>query len=141
MKPLALNGIKAAYARQLGEVEQLERDIRRAKRDLLKIEQAIYLFDPAWSGSQEVPIRPVRPSRWGRRGRGTKTALEVLRASELPLTLNEIVIAVLQKLAMPIPPYAEQRRIMASFSWSLRRHIGKGVIRIEGKPNRWTVER
>ena len=70
-----------------------------------------------------------------------RAALDVLREATEPMTAHELAVAVLERLDMPIPPYPDLRRIMASFNGALARKEGKGIVCYPGKPKRWAVKR
>jgi hypothetical protein len=138
MASLAIRQLQDSYARKLGELRKLERETGVLRRDLRKLEQAMQVFDPALSGGDIRPIKPRKPSRWGKRGRGMIAAMEVLRDADRPLTTRQIIVRVLERLDMPAPPPKEMKRIVASFSGAFAR---KPLMqRIEGKPSRWVLE-
>ncbi|MEZ5734941.1 MAG: hypothetical protein R3E09_03900 [Novosphingobium sp.] len=129
-----LGGLEARYAAKLGELRRFERESGKLRRELAKIGATIQLYRPEWSGADVKPIKPRKPSRWGGRGRGIRTALDVLREAQGPLTTNEIARRVLERLDMPVPPLKELRLILASFNGALTKRIGEGVICHAGPP-------
>jgi hypothetical protein len=134
-----VSALRSKYAELVGLIAKHERDAKRLRIDAAHIEAAIRLFD---SGHDVVSItgkRPKKPSRWVKQGHGTRTALEVLKRTESPLTAHEIALAAMRLRGMPIEDGVTVKAVAASLRGSLMRRIGKGVIRHDGFPKRWSL--
>lgn len=140
MTTIMIQGLHDAYAHKLGELRKHERAAGRLRRELGTLQQAIWLFEPGWSGAEVHPIQPKRPSRWGSRGQGMRAVMEVMGEADAPLTVREIATLALQRRGKAVPPQSEFRHIAASLTGTLRRKIGKGIVRHTGEPTRWSLE-
>jgi hypothetical protein len=135
-----LSALQAKHRRIKGRITALESEASDLRVDLASVEHVIRLFQQDWR-DENGSIAPRKPCRWDRRGEGIKTALAVLREATEPMTAREIALAVWERTKVPMPPKEEFYRITSTFNMALSRRIGKGVIRHEGKPMRWSIER
>lgn len=135
-----LTALQAKHRRIKGLIIKLESEESGLRADLASVEHVIRLFQQDWQ-DDSTAIVPRKPCRWDRRGDGVKTALAVLRDATEPMTAREIALAVWERTKVPMPPKNEFYRITSAFNMAMARRVGKGVIRHEGKPVRWSVKR
>lgn len=136
-----LTALHTKYSQLMGQLRQRECEAERLRGDLAHIEAVIRLYRPDWSGDSIKPRFVPKPSRWGGRGEGLRTALAILREADAALTTREIVVRVLERRGQDEPPYDELKLICASFNGALRNRIGRGVRLVDGYPKRWEIER
>ncbi len=105
--------------------------------DLEAVERVIRMYDAAWT--PQAPNRPRRPAIMERFGALTTGALEVLREADRPLKTRDIARMVLAKRG--VYDATSISGATTSIAVGLKSRIGKGVIRHEGKPFRWSLER
>jgi hypothetical protein len=136
-----LTALYDKYASVMGALRKSEGEADKHRTDLEHIEAAIKLFKPDWTGEGIKPRKAHRASRWPSRGVGMKTALSILRTATDPLTTRQIVLMVLERHNMPEPDYDELKLICASFNSALRnKSLKGGLMLVEGKPLRWSLE-
>lgn len=139
--PIVLHALFDRYNRTKGHLRHHEAQCDDLRADLVHLEATIQMFRAEWTGDESQPVAPYKPSRWLKRGQGIQTALAVLRDATAPMTAREIALAVSERLGRPAPPESELRRISSGFNRNLAGRIGKGVVRHDGKPWRWSIER
>ena len=139
--PHVISALRGKYAEIMGQITKHERDLERLRIDAAHIESAIRLFDPSYEVATISGKRPKKPSRWARQGAGTRTALEILRQADRPLTAHEIALAAMHRHGMPTDDGDTVKAVAASLRGGLMRRIGKGVIQHDGFPKLWSIER
>ena len=127
------------YRQIKGELTALDNQSEKLRADMMNLEKTIMLFANDWSGDDLKGRKPNRPSRWAKRGLGQQTALALLREATAPMSSREIVIAITERLDMPMPVPKILYQQSASMNTQLSTRIGKGVVRHEGKPIRWSI--
>jgi hypothetical protein len=133
--------LKGKYARLLGEAIVHEREAVRLRQMLANVEASIALFDARIIAQSIKPIRPHKPSRWGKRGGGVQIYLEILRKADRPLTSLEIATKAALLDTHADCSHASVKALVGPINRSLGLRIGKGVALIEGHPKRWALER
>jgi hypothetical protein len=131
-----VEALSAKHARLQGCIARDCPDKATYMADLQHVEHVIRMYAPKWEPPD--PINPRGPAILGSYGAMTRGALDVLRTADRPLTTMEIACAVADRSAV-----VDNRHIKAigySIHMGLRRRVGKGVVRVEGRPVRWTVE-
>lgn len=132
-----ISALKGKYARLLGEAIAHEREVARLRSLLANIEVSIALFDAKIIAQSIKPIRPHKPSRWGKRGGGVQIYLEILRKADRPLTSLEIATKAATFDIHADCSKASIKSLVGPINRSLRLRIGRGVMLVEGKPIRW----
>lgn len=140
-EPHVISALNAKYVRIKGQIISKERELEGLRIDLGHVEETIRLFKDDWRDADMPAVAPRKPSRWSRRGQGIRTALDVLNEASQPMTAWEIAIAVMDRLQQPEPTADTLARQASTFNGLLRRRIGKGVVRHDGKPWRWSLMR
>jgi hypothetical protein len=134
-----ISALNAKYVRIKGQIITKERELEGLRIDLVHVEETIRLFKNDWDDADRLAVAPRKPSRWLRRGQGIRTALDVLREASTPLTAREIALAVMDRLQQPKPSADALERQASTFNGLLRRRIGKGIVRHDGTPWRWSL--
>jgi hypothetical protein len=129
--------LERKYAHLLGCQKRLRYPSLSLAADLAHIEAVVRLFDPSWDKAGVRPVIPSTLSRWGKKGLGMRTAIEILKRADTPLTTRKIATQVLERLGLPKPDRWEFNSLCASFHTSLSHQIGKGLVVVEGRPRRW----
>ncbi|MEP7349415.1 MAG: hypothetical protein ABI668_05620 [Sphingorhabdus sp.] len=133
-----LTALQDKYRRTKGQLSALDAQAAQLRIDLDHIEHVIRLFQQDWR-ADNTTIVPRKPSRWQKRGQGIQTALAVLREASEPMTVREIVLAVYNRLGQPLPTKDELRRQVSTIGARITLSEGKSVVRVEGKPIRWSI--
>jgi hypothetical protein len=133
--------LKGKYARLLGEAIVHEREAVRLRSLLVNIEVSIALFDKRIAAQSIKPMRPHKPSRWGKRGGGVQIYLDILRKANGPLTSLEIATKAAALNIQVDCSVASIKALVGPINKSLGLRIGRGVTLVDGCPKRWVVER
>lgn len=131
--------LKGKYARLLGEAIVHEREAVRLRHMLANIEVSISLFDDRIIAQSIKPIRPHKPSRWGKRGGGVQIYLEILRKADRPLTTLEIATKAAAFDVHADCSKASIKALVGPINKSLGLRIGKGAVLVDGHPKRWLI--
>lgn len=137
--PHIISILTKKHAKLQGELRKSDQRSRALIKDLYHIEHVIRMYRREWEPKQVKPIRPRKPSQWRRARVGIRHALEVLKQAEAPLTSVELALKALERAGEPIPDKWAVWSIANSFGTSLSRHVGKGVVMVEGRPRRWSI--
>ncbi len=86
-----------------------------------------------------APIRPLVNRRGRNGGMWTRMALDVIRQANRPMTGREIAKAIVRREGITDPNTLAS--IECSLQVTLERREGQGVLRAEGSPKRWEIER
>jgi hypothetical protein len=133
-----LPALQERYAKMLGELKACDERGEQLRAELSHMEAVIKIYRTDWTGEDVVPRRPSYHGRYVKIGRGTQTALQVLRDADEPLTIREIVVKVMDKLEIPITAGA-----VKSLDSTLRYTLGKktSVVSVEGRyPKRFSIK-
>ena len=139
-EPHVLTALQDKYRRVKGQIATLDAQATHLRIDLDHIEHVIRLFQQDWR-ADNAAIVPRKPSRWQKRGQGIQTALAVLRDAAEPMAVREIVLAVCDRLGQPVPTKDELRLQVSTIGARIKQSEGKGVVRYDGKPFRWSIDR
>jgi hypothetical protein len=92
-----------------GQIEKNREEARRLTEDMKHVEAVIKLFDPAYSVQAIAARRRQNFNKWFERGTMFRAAVDVLKASPLPMTLREIVRSVLARQGVTAPDPKDMR--------------------------------
>jgi hypothetical protein len=126
------HGLKRQYAYTLGMIARGE----DRSEDLAHLAAVICIFQP---DADLAAIRPVRPCRKDR-AKWLQAGLEVLRKEGSPMTGRAIARRLLEARGIPLTE-KNLKRAECSLYFSFGRMEGDGLMRAEGSPKRWAVER
>jgi hypothetical protein len=98
------------------------------------------MFDPEFNARAIAARRRVTGNPWFKRGTMFRVALEALRAAPEPMTVREIVDAVLVRKGIQDATAKQHEMLQQAIRSSLENHVGKTVERVgEGSPMRWRL--
>lgn len=124
-----------------GKLKESERNSSELRRSLVHIEAVLKLFRSDFQTARIIAKRPKQPIRWGKRGQGWYSALEILRYADSPMSAREIGIQVARKLGVETGG-EPLRYLVTSLADSLQRGMRKGVVvQIGSYPRRWQINR
>jgi hypothetical protein len=134
---MAERHVTAALRRKYAELKGIlkfrpEMDAEPTLEALRHVAAVLRMFAPAEDLAAIKPVRPYKPDRslW------TRSALDMLRTADRPLTAREIA---LRLIAAGVGERADLSSIECSLHASLARIEGRGLERLEGAPKRWRV--
>jgi hypothetical protein len=68
-----------------------------------------------------------------------RAALEIMRASGVPMTADEISLALYRSKGVENPTREDMRHMGGAVSKSMQTHKGKSVVGHGGRPQRWRL--
>lgn len=108
--------------------------------DMKHVEAVIRMFDPAYDVRAIAVRRRNRENPWFKRGEIIRAALDVLRATEGPMTTKDICRRLLADKGVAEPTGAQIRNLVGAVHRSLQGHKGRTVEAVgEGMPVRWRL--
>jgi len=127
------------FAEIKGKLKASEKHSRNLRADLTHLDAVLRLFRTNYETAKIIAKRPKRPIRWGKRGQGWRTAIDVLRRADAPMTAREIGLQAARKLGVETKG-EPLRYLVTSIGDSLQRASKKGVVRQIGDyPRRWEI--
>ena len=132
--------LQRKYAELLGELMEGNARVEALSVDIAAMERVMRLYRADWTGEDVKPRRPSYPSRYLKVGQGVQTALDVLRTATEPMTVREVVAAIMDRLAIPHSPGAV-KSLESSVRFCLEKRIGTGIVAVSERPRRFAVER
>jgi len=125
------------HAELAGKLLANKREAIRLRTAMMQVEAVMKMLNPA------VNIRLIAPKRrnmgnpWFKRGTLYRSAVDVLRRAERPMTAREIADA-LTAGKTPEPTRKQTANLQAAILAALRKRNGSSVIG-EGDPARWML--
>jgi hypothetical protein len=124
-----------------GRILDNKRQAERLAADAVAVESVIKMFDPEFNARGIAARRRVTGNPWFKRGTLFRGALDVLRAAQAPMTVREIVDAMLAAKGVTEPTAKQHNDLQSGLRASLEGHVGKTVERVgEGSPMRWALK-
>ena len=129
------------YGEIKGQLKASEKHSRKLRANLGHLDAVLKLFRSDYETAKIIAKRPKRPIRWGKRGQGWRTALEILRHAQAPMSARELGLQIASKLGVEREG-EPLRYLVTSIADSLQRAAKKGIItQIGGHPRRWEIVR
>jgi hypothetical protein len=123
-----------------GRILDNKRQAERLAADAVAVEAVIKMFDPEFNARAISARRRVTGNPWFKRGTMFRSALDVLRASKEPMTVREIVDALMASKGITDATTKQFNDLQSGLRASLEGNSGKTVERVgEGLPMRWRV--
>lgn len=122
-----------------GALERAERAIE-IREHLVHIAYVIRLYIPDWDSATAEPIRPhskqsvAPPGGWG------EATLDVLRETEEPLAISEIIAAICERYEIDYSSVKLREQYRPVINGVLKRLSGV-VVADESEPRRWALRR
>jgi hypothetical protein len=110
-----------------GRILENKKQALRLAEDARSVEAVIRMFDPEFNARAITARRRVTGNPWFKRGTMFRAALEALRAAEGPMTVREIVDAILAAKGVTDATEKQYRDLQSGLRASLAGHDGKTV--------------
>src|SRR5580704_14950432 len=110
-----------------GRILDNKRQAERLAEDAVAVEAVIKLFDPEFNARAIAARRRVTGNPWFKRGTLFRGALDVLRAAQGPMTVREIVDAMLAAKGITDATAKQHNDLQGGLRASLEAHAGKTV--------------
>jgi hypothetical protein len=123
-----------------GRILENKKEALRLADDARSVEAVIRMFDPEFNARAIAARRRVTGNPWFTRGTMFRSALEAMRAAQGPLTVRELVDAILAAKGITDATAKQHEMLQQAARSSLENHVGKAVERVgEGSPMRWKL--
>ena len=136
----AISALLKLRTRLAPDIKENRDQAKRLASDMKAVETVIRMLEPGYDTRHMGHRRRFKPNAWFRKGEAYRSALDVLRKAERPLTAREIVMRMLAARGIKNAT-AKQILILAqAVQNSCRNHLGKTTRRMgEGIPRRWAL--
>ena len=125
------------HAELAGKILDNKAEADRLREAMVHVEAVIKLLDPTHN-LRTIAVRRRKPNRWFRRGTVWRTALDVLRQSDAPLTVGEIAQRMLTAKRIADAPRSAVENLEGAVRAALRNHEGISTVS-EGIPVHWRL--
>ena len=125
------------YAELAGKLLESKREAIRLRIAMMQVEAAVKMLQPGFNIASIAAKRRNKSNPWFKRGTLFRSAVDVLRRAETPMTAREIAATLIAGKA----PQATRKQaidLQAAILAALRKRNGGTVIG-EGAPVRWTL--
>ena len=131
--------LEQLHAELAGKILDNKAQGARLAESMKHVEAVLKLLDPAYN-VRGISVRRRKPNPWFKRGTVFRSALDVLRVADRPLTAREITSSMLTAKGVASPNAKAVRDLTGAVSSSLTNHKGGSVKTVgEGMPARWTL--
>jgi hypothetical protein len=112
-KSHVISALFRKYCHLMGQAKRHPARAAEYHADMAHVEAAIRLFRDDADLTSLTPIRPRNDTRWCKRGYGVRTAVEILKRADRPLSTREIAEEVMRREGLS-PDNIEARRDVCS---------------------------
>ncbi len=135
----ALKTLTQLHAELGGKIEGNRHQGDKLRAQMVQVEAVMKMLDPEFNARAISAKRRNTGNPWFKRGTLYRSAVDVLRRAERPLTARQITDAVLEG-KRPTPTRKQEAAVQAAILAAMRDHIGKGIERAgEDSPARWRL--
>ena len=127
------------YARLAAELERPKRIVALVRADIEHVAAVILMLEPAFDLSTIAPRTRYKRNPLFKRGECFRSAVDVLRRAEGPLTSKEVAMRMLHAKGIAEPDRLIVRHMVGAVHVSFLNHRGRTVMAREGKPVRWSL--
>jgi hypothetical protein len=136
----ALSALLQLHVRLASDIKENRNQAKRLASDMKAVETVIRMLEPGYDTRHMGHRRRFKPNPWFRKGEAYRSALDVLRKAERPLTAREIVMRMLAARGIKNATVKQIIVLAGAVQNSCRNHLGKTTQRTgEGIPRRWAL--
>ena len=130
--------LEKLHAELGGKIKDNKREAKLLMQSMKHVEAVLKLLIPGYS-ARSISVRRRVPNPWFKRGTVWRSALDVLRQAEKPLSAAEVVVRMLAAKGVQVPAPESARDLEGAVRAALRNHAGKTVCATGSRPERWTI--
>jgi hypothetical protein len=134
-----LCALRRLHAEIGGKIIDSRKNTKRLREDKRHVAAVIKMFSPEYDVKAIAARRTYKANPWFKRGTLFRSALDVMRRTDEPLTVREIVDRMLAAKGIASPRIDQVRGLQSAILASLQNRKGKGAIVSEGAPTRWRL--
>lgn len=136
----AMHTLEQLHAELGGKILDNKAEAKRLAASMVHVEAVLKLLDPSYD-CRPIAVRRRKPNPWFKRGTVWRSALDVLRAAEGPLTTQAITDRMLVAKGVQKPAPKAAHDLEGAVRAALRNHSGIAVMAAgEGIPVRWLLK-
>jgi hypothetical protein len=131
--------LEQLHAELGGKILDNKAEAARLAQSMKHVEAVLKLLDPSYS-VRGISLRRRKPNPWFKRGTVARSAIDALRRADKPLTVREVVAAMLDAKGIEKRPDEAVRALWGAVKSSLR-NTKTGAVNIAGNgmPERWQL--
>ncbi|MCB1485923.1 MAG: hypothetical protein KDJ88_00535 [Bauldia sp.] len=122
-----------------GKIKDNQREAAKLRADMKHVEAVLQLVKPGFNAARIAPRRRYNPNPLFKRGHTFRAAIEVLKASPEPMTVDQIMAALFRSKGVTEPTRDQQRHLYGAVNKSLTNNEGKSVLSDAGRPRKWSL--
>ena len=126
--------LERLHAELGGKILDNKAEAERLRQAMMHVEAVLKLLDPDHN-LRSIAVRRRTPNAWFKRGTVYRTALDVLRTAQEPLTVGEIAARMVEAKGIQDAPRSAMEKLEGAIRASLNKHHGPGT----GTPSRWDL--
>jgi|HubBroStandDraft_6_1064221.scaffolds.fasta_scaffold1666078_2 hypothetical protein len=131
--------LEQLHAELGGKILDNKKEARRLAQAMKHVEAVLKLLVPGYD-VRPIAVRRRKPNPWFKRGTVLRRVLEVLRATDGPMTAREIVQAMLVAKRVQDAKPNDVRGLVTTVQTCLQGHNGGTVRNVAaGVPGRWII--
>jgi hypothetical protein len=135
----AIQTLTQLHAELGGKIETNRKSGDKLRMQMMQVEAVIKMLRPDFPINRIAPKRRNTGNPWFKRGTLYRSAIDVLRRAERPLTAREMMLAILDGKE-PQASRKQELDVQAAILAALRDHQGKGVQQIGSeRPFKWEL--
>lgn len=136
----AMQTLERLHAELGGRILENKTEGDTLRLQMQQVEAVLKLLDPSYD-VRPIAVKRRTPNPWFKRGTVYRSAVDVLRTAETPLTAREIADRMLAAKGVTDAEPAAVTDLSGSVNSSLQNHKGKGVRQAnDGSfPARWSI--
>jgi len=135
----AKHTLEQLHAELAGKIIDNKKEAARLVEGMKHVEAVLKMLDPDYE-IQRIAVRRRKPNPWFKRGTVFRSALDVLRIADGPLTAREIGERMLLAKGIKDPDKKAARDLWGAVNSSLVNHRGGIVVQIGAlRPARWSL--
>lgn len=126
------------HAELAGKILDNKAEAKRLIEAMKHVEAVLKLLDPTYN-VRGIAVRRRKPNPWFKRGTVFRSAVDVLRTAEKPLSAKEVTDRMLAKKGVSDASQKAVWDLTGAVQASLRNNNGKTVAKVDGRPERWEL--
>ena len=135
----ALYALIDLHAELGGKIKDNARQAQQLRASMKHVEHVLKPLEPSFNARSISVRRRYNPNPIFKRGTVFRAALEIMRASGVPMTADEISLALYRSKGVENPSREDMRHMWGAVSKSMQNHKGKTVVGDNSRPQRWAL--
>lgn len=129
--------LEKLHAELGGKILDNKAEAKRLTTAMLHVEAVLKMLVPGYD-VRSIAVRRRKPNPYFKRGTVWRTALDVLRKADGPMTAREITVGMFATKGVHDPSTSDRRTVEGAVQSALNSHKDNGIV-CEGSPARWQI--